>query len=64
MAQVTPKARTGEGLKDLLDYPDHTQSQPKRTVRELFPIGYTSYGFLCRSHKAFYWLIIKNRREK
>lgn len=25
MAQVTPKARTGEGLKDLLDYPDHTK---------------------------------------
>ena len=47
MAQVTPKARTGEGLKDLLDYPDRVK-QPKRTVRDLFPIGYTSYGFLFR----------------
>jgi hypothetical protein len=25
MAQVTPKARTGEGLKDLLDYPDQVK---------------------------------------
>lgn len=30
MAQVTPKARTGEGLKDLLNYPDH----PKQTQEE------------------------------
>ena len=25
MAQVTPKARTGDGLKDLLDYPDRVK---------------------------------------
>lgn len=31
MAQVTPKARTGEGIKDLLDYQDHTKPTQEKS---------------------------------